>query len=150
MPREQTDEASWWFDAVYRAIQQVPYGRVTSYGHIAVLLGFPKRARQVGVCLKHLPDYDPADPERHYFHGNNVPWQRVINSKGGISPRGDGGSAANRQAVRLRQEGVVVTDGRGVEEAHVDFSVYGWFPSRLPTSESDDDSEVEVKSETSK
>ncbi|KAI9872273.1 MAG: hypothetical protein M1823_008217, partial [Watsoniomyces obsoletus] len=148
MPREQSDEAAWWFDAVYRAVQQIPPGRVTSYRHVAELLGFPKRARQVGVCLKHLPDYDPADPDRHFFHGDNVPWQRVINSKGGISPRGDGGSAANRQAVKLRQEGVQVVNGRGAEESHVDFSAYGWFPSRLPD-ESDDDSEVEVKSETS-
>ncbi len=149
MSREQSDEASWWFDAVYRAIQQVPYGKVTSYGHIAVLLGFPKRARQVGVCLKHLPHYDSTDPDRHFFHSNNVPWQRVINSKGGISPRGDGGSAASRQAVRLRQEGVLVRDGRGMEEPHVDFGVYGWFPSRLSGSDFEDDSEVEVKSETS-
>jgi methylated-DNA-protein-cysteine methyltransferase related protein len=149
MPHEQSDEASWWFHAVYSAIQQIPYGRVTSYGHIAVLLGFPKRARQVGVCLKHLPDYDPTDPDQFYFHGDNVPWQRVINSKGGISPRGDGGLAANRQAVKLREEGVEVLEGRGMEEAHVDFSVYGWFPDRLPNDEDDDDqSEVEVKSES--
>lgn len=39
--------------------------------------------RQVGVCLKHLPKSD----EGHEFHEGNVPWQRVINSKGTISPR---------------------------------------------------------------
>lgn len=149
MPREQSDEAAWWFHAVYSAIQQIPHGKVTSYKHIADLLGFPKRARQVGVCLKQLPDYDPSDPEKHYFHSNNVPWQRVINSKGGISPRGDGGLAANRQAVKLRQEGVEVVDARGAEEAHVDFSQHGWFPPRLPHDPSDDESEDEVKSEAS-
>lgn len=37
MPR--TDEAEWWFNAVYETIQQIPPGRVTSYGHIAILLG---------------------------------------------------------------------------------------------------------------
>lgn len=37
MPR--TDEAEWWFNAVYSTIQQIPPGRVTSYGHIAILLG---------------------------------------------------------------------------------------------------------------
>jgi alkylated DNA nucleotide flippase Atl1 len=37
MPR--TDEAEWWFNAVYDAVQQIPAGRVTSYGHIARLLG---------------------------------------------------------------------------------------------------------------
>ena len=40
------------------------------------------RPRQVGICLKHLP----SDPEAE-FNGETVPWQRVINSKGAISPR---------------------------------------------------------------
>jgi methylated-DNA-protein-cysteine methyltransferase-like protein len=57
-----------------------------------------KRARQVGVCLKHLPsnrtnaaDQDDEHDERgeiyHHFHDDNVPWQRVVNSKGTISHR---------------------------------------------------------------
>ena len=37
MPR--SDEAEWWFNAVYEAVQEIPYGKVTSYGHIARLLG---------------------------------------------------------------------------------------------------------------
>lgn len=37
MPR--TDEAEWWFNAVYEAVQEIPRGKVTSYGHIARLLG---------------------------------------------------------------------------------------------------------------
>ncbi|KAI5360764.1 Putative methylated-DNA-[protein]-cysteine S-methyltransferase, DNA binding protein [Septoria linicola] len=39
MPR--SDEAAAWYTMVYRAVQQVPYGSVTSYGHIANLLGYP-------------------------------------------------------------------------------------------------------------
>ncbi|WEW59173.1 Alkyltransferase-like protein 1 [Emydomyces testavorans] len=35
----RTDEAEWWFNAVYAAVQQIPHGKVTSYGHIARLLG---------------------------------------------------------------------------------------------------------------
>jgi methylated-DNA-protein-cysteine methyltransferase related protein len=143
---EQSDEAAWWFEAVYSAIQQIPPGHVTSYGHIAKLLGYPKRARQVGVCLKHLPAYNEDEPEMFYYHDQNVPWQRVINAKGGISERGDSGLAANRQVQKLRDEGVEVTEGRGIDQAHVDFGQFGWFPSRLPN-DSDDDSEVEVKSE---
>ena len=41
MPR--SDEAEMWYTAVYQAIQQVPHGRVTSYGHIATLLGYRKK-----------------------------------------------------------------------------------------------------------
>lgn len=103
-------------------------GKVTSYGHIARLLGrreyeaaatrdkseidTDKRTvqlsvpgmqatkapstlqgrgligvgdRQVGVCLKHLPSYSAV--ETPFYNNRSVPWQRVINSKGVISPR---------------------------------------------------------------
>ena len=135
----QTDEAAWWFDAVYRAVQRIPHGTCTTYGHIALLLGFPKRPRQVGVSLKHLPDFDETKPDLHFFHSSNVPWQRVVNAKGGISPRGDGGSAANCQVEKLREEGVTVHDARGAEEPWVNLAEFGWFPKFLPGEESDDD-----------
>lgn len=141
MPKEQSEEAQWWFEAVYSAVQQIPHGNCTSYGHIALLLGFPRRARQVGVCLKHLSTFDSNEPEKFFHHDQNVPWQRVVNSKGGISPRGDGGAAANRQAERLRAEGVEVNDARGVEDMTVDFGRFGWFPKRLPGEESDSEDE---------
>ena len=35
----RSDEAEWWFNAVYAAVQEIPHGKVTSYGHIARLLG---------------------------------------------------------------------------------------------------------------
>lgn len=37
MPR--TEEAEFWTNAVYQTIQTIPSGTVTSYGHIAALLG---------------------------------------------------------------------------------------------------------------
>jgi len=37
MPR--TDEATAFFHAVYAAVQEIPFGKVTSYGHIAKLIG---------------------------------------------------------------------------------------------------------------
>lgn len=37
MPR--SDEAEAFFYGVYAAIQEIPYGRVTTYGHIAYLVG---------------------------------------------------------------------------------------------------------------
>ncbi|MBE7179971.1 MAG: hypothetical protein INR71_01990 [Terriglobus roseus] len=43
------------------------------------------------MCLKHLPRDAGITSEdgrvTHYYHGGNVPWQRVINSKGMISSR---------------------------------------------------------------
>lgn len=35
----RSDEAAAFFHAVYTAIQEVPYGKVTTYGHIAMLIG---------------------------------------------------------------------------------------------------------------
>jgi len=122
----RTDEAEAFFHAVYSAIQEIPLGKVTSYGHIAKLIGTPQRPRQVGVCLKHL-SADPSAP----FHNGNVPWQRVINSKGVISPRGHPSGAAN-QAQVLRGEGVTVNTGT-MGELIVDLAEYGWFPRQLPS-----------------
>lgn len=128
----RSDEAESFFIAVYRAVQEIPEGKVTSYGHIAKLIGTPQRPRQVGICLKHLP-HDPG--ARH--HSGNVPWQRVINSKGVISPRSQPSGARNQAAV-LQAEGVTVsTDALG--ELSVDFSEYGWFPNSLPSEEADEE-----------
>ncbi|KFY68268.1 hypothetical protein V496_01188 [Pseudogymnoascus sp. VKM F-4515 (FW-2607)] len=135
MPR--TPEAESFFHAVYAAIQEIPPGRVTSYAHIAKLIGTPQRPRQVGVCLKHLPD----DPTQR-FNNQTVPWQRVISAKGMISPRGHPSGAAN-QATVLRGEGVTVTNG-ALGEFLVDFGEYGWFPRQLP---SDEAAGVELSSE---
>ncbi|KAK0104022.1 hypothetical protein ONS96_005127 [Cadophora gregata f. sp. sojae] len=124
MPR--TDEAEAFFHAVYSAIQEIPQGKVTSYGHIAKLIGTPQRPRQVGVCLKHLSN----DPTSRFYNGN-VPWQRVINSKGIISPRGHPSGAANQARV-LQGEGVTVNTG-SLGELMVDFGEFGWFPRQLPS-----------------
>jgi alkylated DNA nucleotide flippase Atl1 len=48
----------------------------------AMALTFKGSSRQVGVCLKHLPDNTTVE-----FHNGNVPWQRVINAQGVISQR---------------------------------------------------------------
>ncbi|KAF5627619.1 MGMT family [Fusarium tjaetaba] len=37
MPR--SDEAQAFFHAVYSAVQEIPHGKVTTYGHIAMLVG---------------------------------------------------------------------------------------------------------------
>ncbi|GAB1312758.1 Alkyltransferase-like protein 1 [Madurella fahalii] len=126
MPR--TDEAQAFFHAVYSAVQEIPRGKVTSYGHIAKLVGTPQRPRQVGVCLKHLP----SDPSARFNH-DNVPWQRVINARGMISPRSQPSGARN-QAAALEAEGVTVTTG-ALGELMVDFAEFGWFPRILPSEE---------------
>ncbi|KAG9683678.1 DNA binding methylated-DNA--cysteine S-methyltransferase, partial [Aureobasidium melanogenum] len=134
----RSEEAAAWTYAVYNAVREVPYGKVTSYGHIARLLGKPECPRQVGVSLKALLSAT-AQPDAHYNNAN-VPWQRVINSKGAISPRGVNG--ARQQATAIEAEGVQVTRG-SLGEYLIDFSIYGWFPDRLPSDLSEDDGDNE-------
>ncbi|KAF8473161.1 6-O-methylguanine DNA methyltransferase, partial [Kalaharituber pfeilii] len=115
-------------ERVYMAVQEIPYGKVTTYGHIARLICERKQSEQVGQALKYLPVPGIAE-----FHHDNVPWQRVISSTG-VIPRRDDPSGARRQALRLRAEGVQVTEANGefLIELNSDF---GWFPARLPSEE---------------
>ncbi len=95
-------------DRVYRVVRRVPYGRVSTYGDIAALLGTPRGARGVGHALSTLPQ------------GSDVPWWRVLNRSGEISMRGMG---AHIQRVTLEQEGVRFTRGGRVE-----LRAFRWMP----------------------
>jgi methylated-DNA-protein-cysteine methyltransferase related protein len=133
-----SEEAEWWYYKVYTTVQKVPYGRCTTYGHIAALAGQPQRPRQVGTCLRRLPAPGDASTPSAIFNNETVPWQRVINARGAISARGDGGLGARRQAEKLRLEGVAVSDRGPGHEAIVDLGKFGWFPTGLSVDEADD------------
>lgn len=91
--------------AVYLIVSRIPRGYVASYGQIAELAGYPRRARWVGRLLANLP------PESTH------PWHRVITSNGTIS------CPARQQAVeRLIAEGVSVHNGR------VNMRRHRWLP----------------------
>jgi methylated-DNA-protein-cysteine methyltransferase related protein len=79
---------------IHAAVRRVPPGRVSTYGDIAVLAGFPGQARLVGYALHALPDH------------STVPWHRIINAQGGISVgrAHPGGDIIQRR--RLEAEGV--------------------------------------------
>lgn len=98
---------------VYRVVRRIPAGRVATYGQIAALAGMPRAARQVGYALHALSADD-----------DDVPWHRVINARGEISPRGER-AFADLQRSLLRAEGVV-PDGRG----RIDLETFGWRPRR--------------------
>ncbi|WWD02409.1 hypothetical protein V865_000448 [Kwoniella europaea PYCC6329] len=103
----------------YEITRLIPHGRVTSYGHIAKLAGYPKYSRHVGNALKALPP------------NTDIPWQRVINSKGLISPRADLGLGVARQKDRLENEGIQVDTLVGNGGEKVDLRLFGWFPESL-------------------
>lgn len=88
-------------------VQQIPPGRVATYGQIAALVG-NCTARMVGYAMSALDS------------NNDVPWQRVVNSQGKISPRGDSNST-ELQRQRLIEEGIVF-DG----EQRINLRHYRW------------------------
>jgi len=93
---------------VARVVRRVPRGRVVTYGQVALLVGRPGAARQVGWALRTLPD----EPR--------VPWHRVINARGAISCRGVP-LAEEIQRQLLLQEGI-----RFSESGCVDLERYRW------------------------
>src|SRR6476659_2537801 len=80
------------YKIIYKAVRQIPRGRVATYGQIAELTGFEGRARQVGYALHSLKD-------------DGVPWHRVVNARGEISPRSAGDSHELQRRL-LEAEGV--------------------------------------------
>jgi methylated-DNA-protein-cysteine methyltransferase-like protein len=85
------------YQRIYEAARRIPCGRVATYGQIAELAGLPGHARQVGYALYSLRE------------GQRVPWHRVVNARGAISPRGDLHSEKVQRAM-LEQEGVVFNE----------------------------------------
>lgn len=79
---------------IYDMVRRIPTGRVASYGQIAALIGFPRHARQIGYALAALTDE------------SDVPWHRVVNSKGKISPRGLAGYD-DYQRILLEDENII-------------------------------------------
>ncbi|CAK4068636.1 MULTISPECIES: MGMT family protein [Vibrio] len=93
---------------IFAVIHQIPCGKVTTYGEVAKLAGYPGYARHVGKALNKLPT------------GSKLPWHRVINSQGRISLKGED---LVRQRNALIEEGVDVTN-----DGKVRLKIYRWQP----------------------
>jgi len=98
------------FDQIYSVVRRIPAGRVATYGQIAHLAGTPRRARQVGYALAALRDHNP------------VPWHRVVNAQGKISPRSES-NYEKYQRILLENEGIVF-DKNGC----ISLARYQWRP----------------------
>ena len=94
----------------YDVIQRIPTGRVATYGQVAALAGLPGYARQVGYALHATPA------------NLDLPWHRVINSKGMISIKSDG-PYENIQRLMLEEEGINFD-----LKNRVPLKVYQWDP----------------------
>jgi methylated-DNA-protein-cysteine methyltransferase related protein len=92
----------------HAAVRAIPPGRVASYGAVAAAAGRPGAARAVGRILRGVGERE------------DVPWWRVINSRGEITiPRS--GLAASLQRALLEEEGIEFDDA-----GRVDMPRFGW------------------------
>ncbi|MGH2524361.1 MAG: MGMT family protein [Anaerolineales bacterium] len=117
MPFSSPPDPKAYAAKVYQIVQTIPVGRVMTYGQIAALIPPPAQVdpgqylklspRWVGGAMAQCPE--------------GVPWQRVINSQGKVSPRPGYGPLVQRTL--LEQEGVIF-------DAHerVDLQRFGWEP----------------------
>jgi len=105
-PDKMTPEQVRTFRAdVLNIVSQIPYGRVTTYGHIAALAGWPSHSRMVGRTLRYSPE------------AAALPCHRVVNQEGRTAP------GWSRHRTLLEEEGV-----RFKTNGHVDMSRYLWEP----------------------
>lgn len=113
MPRQASRSPVYRrIDAVVRGI---PRGRVATYGQVAALAGRPGQARQVGYALHTLGE------------GSDVPWHRVVNARGEVSPRAEPTYEPLQRAL-LEAEGVAF-DARG----RIDLERCRWDPDEVRT-----------------
>lgn len=100
------------FEKIYRLVLRIPRGRVMTYGQIARLLEDRYSPRLVGWAMHATPRDE-----------RNIPWHRVINSRGSVSTGRVILHEPQLQRLMLEAEGVVFDD-RG----HCDLGVYQWSP----------------------
>lgn len=84
-------------EQVYRILQNIPRGRVVTYGQIAQMLGNKHYARAVGNILHVNPD------------GEKYPCYKVVNSKGYLACQYAFGGI-EKQKERLELDGIEVVD----------------------------------------
>lgn len=97
------------YEKIWATIDQIPSGKVASYGQIADLAGLPGRARLVGTSLGFVPQ------------GRTVAWYKVLRSTGQIA-FAKGSEQALLQAGLLQEDGVMVLNNR------VKLAEFQWHP----------------------
>lgn len=96
------------YERIWAVVRRVPAGRVATYGQVATLAGLDGHARQAGYAMHALPER------------TDVPWHRVVNARGEVSPRSSSDSH-ELQRMLLEAEGVEF-DERG----RIDLGRFRW------------------------
>lgn len=85
---------------ILSAVEEIPYGKVSTYGEIARLIGREKNARLVGRVLSHAEMY------------GDYPCHRVVSSTGRTAP------GCYEQRLLLENEGVKFLKNGNVDLKH--------------------------------
>jgi len=89
-PRADEEDAKSKFShRVKQLIKAIPHGKVATYGQIASQAGNSRASRQVAWILHSCSEKD------------DLPWHRVINSKGRISLPPQGGYEVQKKLLEL-------------------------------------------------
>ena len=100
-----------FFDKVYAIVEKIPYGKVTTYGHIAEVCGIKSSARTVGWALNGAKD-------------SGLPCHRVVNRFGALTGKLHFGSSFLMEEL-LRSEGIKFDkNGNVIIEKHL------WIPKK--------------------
>ncbi len=98
-----------FYQRVIAIIKNIPEGKVATYGQITTYAGNPRAARQVSYIL-----HSSSEKE-------DLPWHRVINSKGSISLKPGHGYELQKQM--LKKEGITFK-----ENDYIDLKHFLWIP----------------------
>ncbi len=105
-----------FYARVYEIVEQIPEGKVTTYGAIAELLGMKGSSRMIGQALGALPE------------DSDVPAQRVINRIGALS-------GAHHFGGYDRMRGMLVRECVTFKEELVDMEKHFWDPKSITNDE---------------
>ena len=119
LDRMTPEQARTFGNDVLDIVSQIPRGRVTTYGYIATLAGWPSHARMVGRTLRYTPGAE------------KVPCHRVVNAVGRTAP----GWALQRTL--LEDEGVTFK-----ANGHVDMGKHLWLAEMKTLAESAESAEI--------
>ncbi|MBI2995409.1 MAG: MGMT family protein [Candidatus Melainabacteria bacterium] len=112
---------------VYNLVKKIPKGKVSTYGQIGQFLNLDPRV--VGWALNRLANgrkkklacQVTISPSRRLAQSSSVPWQRVINSKGGISTNRLINIPLDLQKKLLEKEGIKFN-----KKEKIDLKKYLW------------------------
>jgi len=93
---------------VLEIVNEIPHGKIASYGQVALIAGVARGARQVGHIL--------------HVHGRNYPWWRVINNAGRLSTTFLDNTNRSQKDLLL-EEGINVN-----KNLELDIEKYRWRP----------------------